>query len=422
MAKKIAILHYAAPPTVGGVESTIYHHSRHLSSKGINVTVIAGRGSEFLPQVRLRVIPELDSRHPGVLEIGKSLALGLVNGDFEELKLRIFELLEPILIEFDVCIVHNVLTLHKNLPLTAALCQLVENQGARLIAWCHDFAWLDPLYKPQLYAGYPWELLKKKWSGVQYVTVSEHRRNQLANLFGIDPHEIAVVSPGVELSELLKLEPLTLNIIDRLNLLASDPLLLLPARITRRKNIEFAIHVLAEISQIRPRATLLITGPPGPHNPTNLAYLESLLKLKSDLGVAEKVHFLFESGDHGKPLHIPDRVMADLFQVADILIFPSRREGFGIPIIEAGISRIAVFAADIPPIRESSQGHAYLFNLSEDPAQVSRAILDHIQSDYAYQLRKVALMKYSWESIIENEVMPLIGMAGMKNGGIPNDY
>jgi hypothetical protein len=31
-------------------------------------------------------------------------------------------------------------------------------------------------------------------------------------------------------------------------------------------------------------------------------------------------------------------------------------------------------------------------------------------------------MKYSWESIIENEVMPLIGMAGMKNGGIPNDY
>ena len=56
MTTRVAILHYAAPPIVGGVESTIYHHARLLAGAGYAVTVIAGRGAPFEERVAVAVI------------------------------------------------------------------------------------------------------------------------------------------------------------------------------------------------------------------------------------------------------------------------------------------------------------------------------------------------------------------------------
>jgi glycosyltransferase involved in cell wall biosynthesis len=137
--------------------------------------------------------------------------------------------------------------------------------------------------------------------------------------------------------------------------------------------------------------------------------------LKKDLDLLDNVHFLYELGKDGLAQRIPDEVIADLFQIADILIFPSQREGFGIPVLEAGLARAAVFAADIPVMRESSRGHASLFNLSADPADVGREIVAYVQTNQSYQLRKVVLSEYSWESIVYNKVIPIIDRAGISS-------
>jgi hypothetical protein len=42
----IAILHYSAPPVVGGVEAVIAAHVKTFQEAGYPVTVIAGRGGE----------------------------------------------------------------------------------------------------------------------------------------------------------------------------------------------------------------------------------------------------------------------------------------------------------------------------------------------------------------------------------------
>ena len=42
--KHIAMLHYAAPPVVGGVETTLAHHARLLAADGYRVRVVCGRG------------------------------------------------------------------------------------------------------------------------------------------------------------------------------------------------------------------------------------------------------------------------------------------------------------------------------------------------------------------------------------------
>ena len=406
---QIAILHYAAPPIVGGVESTIYHHARLLTQRGYRVQVIAGRGEPFHPQVAFHLIPEVDSRHPEVLAVGQSLAGGEVPPSFAALRDHLADRLRPLLAKAAACIVHNAITLHKNLPLTAALRRLADEQVTRFIAWCHDFAWQDALYTPDLHPGYPWDLLRTPWPGVRYVVVSAHRRERLAALLDLPQNHIAVVHPGVDVGEFLKLEPITHRWLKELNLLTAAPLMLLPARITRRKNIEFAIRVTAALTRRHPQATLVITGPPGPHNPTNIAYLESLRALREELGVAERVRFLYEQGNRAEPLRVTDAMMADLYHLADLLLFPSRREGFGIPPLEAGLVRLPIFAADIPPLRESTGRLAHLFDPEGDPEAVAQAIAEHLAGDRAYQLKRRVLSHFTWDAVLERHLLPLIG-------------
>jgi hypothetical protein len=74
----VVILHYAAPPVVGGVEQTIYHHARHLADAGHVVRVIAGVGEPFDPRVQVTVAPEFGSRHPDALAVKAQLDCGEV--------------------------------------------------------------------------------------------------------------------------------------------------------------------------------------------------------------------------------------------------------------------------------------------------------------------------------------------------------
>jgi mannosylglucosylglycerate synthase len=405
---RVSILHYAAPPVVGGVESTIYHHARLLAKAGWRVDVLAGRGEPFHEQVAFHSVPEIDSNHPPVLEVGQVLAQGDVDELFYQLRDRIVEKIRPILAESRACIVHNAITLHKNLPLTAALRLLSDEGVTSFIAWSHDFAWQDKLYTPDLHPGYPWDLLRNPWPGVRYVVVSEHRRGRLAELLGLPDDEIQVVTPGVDVFQFLKLEPLTIKLAERLNLLEAEPLILLPSRITRRKNIEFAIRTVAFIQLEKPKAILLVTGPPGPHNPKNLAYLEKLQGLRKELGLAEQVIFLYQLGEDMQPLYLPDDVIADLYRLADVLLFPSTKEGFGIPILEAGLARMPVFASDIPPFRESAGELAELFDPSGDPSTAAKVLLERLESDPAFRLKRRVMGRFSWQSIIDKQILPML--------------
>jgi glycosyltransferase involved in cell wall biosynthesis len=406
--ERLAILHYAAPPVVGGVEATIYHHARLLTAKGYAVEVIAGRGESFHPRVRVHLLPETDSQHPAVLAISSRLAKGECPASFMALRDRLVIQLRELLADAAVCIVHNAMTLHKNLPLTAALRILADERITRFVAWCHDFAWQDARYRPALHHGYPWDLLRTAWPGVRYVVVSHDQRVNLAALLDVPAESIAVVPPGIDPAELLKLDDASVALLERLDLLAAHPLVLLPARITRRKNIEFALQVMAALCRMMPAATLLVTGPPGAHNPANVAYLESLQQLRTELGLTERVHFLYQCGPDERPWHVSDRVMADLYQLADVLLFPSEREGFGIPILEAGLARMPVFASDIPPVRESAGELAWLFDPHGDAEQVARAIAHYCATDRAYQLRQRVLHHYTWRSVLERYLMPLL--------------
>jgi len=291
----VAILHYAAPPIIGGVESTLAAHARLLADHNYPVKVIAGRGEQFDPRIPIQLIPTVDSKHAFVAQVNLKLANGFVPDDFYPLTAAIRHALQRALADVDVCIAHNILTLHKNLALTSALHEIAQTQQVRLIAWSHDFAWEDPVYANEVHNGLPWDLMRQKWQGVQYVVVSEARRKELAALLDLAERDIAVVPSGLDASEFLGVSHQTARWTRELRLLDAAPLLLLPARVTRRKNIELAIEITAALRKRGGTPKLVVMGPLGPHNPANAIYLDELRDLKRKRGVEDAVIFLQES-------------------------------------------------------------------------------------------------------------------------------
>jgi mannosylglucosylglycerate synthase len=395
------------------------HQARLLAAAGHVVTVVAARGELSGEGIRFVTVPLADSRHPRVLGVKAALDAGRVPLDFGPLVDTLAEALREALSGCQVLLAHNVCSLNKNLALTAALHELNGQPNfPRLILWHHDLAWTTPRYRAELHDGYPWDLLRQEWPGVQQVVVSEPRRQELAALLNVPLERIQVVGNGVDLAPLLKLEAQTRALFTQMGLANAAPLLLLPVRLTPRKNIELALRVLAALRQWRPAhaadaappfaaAGLLVTGPEGPHNPANAAYRQKLLALRDELGLRGAAHFAAEYATD----YLPDAVVADCYRLADALILPSREEGFGLPLVEAGLARLPIFCADIAPLRAIGQGDVTYFSPDAAPEQLAAAIAARMGADPVYRMSVRARAEYAWPRVYAEHIAPLLEQA-----------
>lgn len=406
----VVILHYSAPPIVGGVERVIQAQAELLLAAGHHVTILAGRGSTFNRNAPLRRVPLLDSVHPEILRLGQELAEGRVSDLFAETEAAIRRELRSHLKGADVCLVHNALTLHKNLPLTSALWHLAgDGVHTPIVAWCHDLAWVNPQYLSSLHNGEPWDLLRRPLPAAHYVAVSEDRAHQLVTLWGKDAPSPTVIPNGVDAASFLRLSPTGRRLAARLELWEQDLVLLQPARLTRRKNIELAIRITASLVARGICTRLIVTGPPGPHNVTNTAYVRELDELRRSLGVEKAALLLYlERNGAGRPMRISNRVVADLYALSDALLFPSKQEGFGLPLIEAGLARLPMFCSDIPPSRELAGDSGHYFALDTSPQAVAEMIESWMRTDPAYRLRRRVFRSYTWQAVYANHIEPLL--------------
>ena len=182
----------------------------------------------------------------------------------------------------------------------------------------------------------------------------------------------------------------------------------MPVRVTQAKNIEFALHTLAEIKQNGLTPKLILTGPPDPHDPKNMAYFDSLKELRNHLGLKDNMFFVYELDDEsGSPLTLPIEVVGELYRVMDVLFMPSHREGFGMPILEAGLTGLGIFSAPIPASVEIGQQDLHLVDINKEPHFTAKQILDWCEQNQAYQMRKKVRQNYTWEALFQNDMKPI---------------
>jgi glycosyltransferase involved in cell wall biosynthesis len=387
-------------------------HADTLLAAQYPVTIITGRGdSPALPAgAELVVIPELDSQHPVVLPISASLERGRVPSDFAGLTARLAATLAPLLSQYDHVMAHNVFTKHFNLPLTAALHQVLDNGTIRhCIAWCHDFTWSSPNSRHKVRPGYPWDLLRAYRSDVTYVTISQQRQQVLAEVLDCPVEKIRVIYNGVDPAVLLGLSPEGRQLVDRLDLLDDDLVLIMPVRITRAKNIEYAMKVVAALKARHCRVKAIVTGPPDPHEADSLNYFHSLRDLRRRLQVEAEFRFIFESGPTaGEPYFIDGQVVGDLLRASDVMFMPSHREGFGMPVLEAGLTGQLVACTDVPAALEIGGGDVMRFDLADDPERTADRLLSWEQKNATHRLRCRVRQDYTWPAIFRREIEPLL--------------
>jgi glycosyltransferase involved in cell wall biosynthesis len=409
---KIAILHYSVPPVVGGVEGVIQAHAGLLLQASYSVKLIAGVGEKSsLPAgVEFIRIPEMDSRNPRVVKTSQRLDVGEVPEDFEALFASLEGSLTDALQSVDRVIVHNVFTKHFNLPLTAALVNMLDGGKIRnCIAWCHDFSWTSPHSRSNVHAEYPWDLLRTYRADVAYVTVSKHRQAELAGLFNCTPERIHVVYDGVDPVDLYSLTEEGRALVARLDLMEADLILLMPVRITQAKNIELAFHVIASMKERGFRPKLFITGPPDPYEPDNLAYYHRLLDMRQQLGVEQEVRFVYEAGPQvniGYTIGLP--LVRELYRVCDLLFMQSHREGFGMPILEAGLVGMPIFSTEIPAVKEIGGQEVIRFSPDDPTGKVVDLILSWAQASPTQQLRRRIRQNYTWQAIFQKDILPML--------------
>ncbi len=405
---RVAVLHYTGPPVPGGVESVMREHARLLCQAGHEVTIVAGQG-RALRGATFQRVPLMSATHPTQLGIARSLAQGNIPSNFDAVVSRLSEGLESALKSQDLVIVHNAFTLHFNQPLTVALSVLSERSlRDRTVAWTHDIAAVNSLYQSEMHEGYPWNLLRSPQAGVHYVCISKQRRDELLAVWRANGQQVEitpqVIPNGIDVMSTLKLSPSVAEFVRMHRLLDRNVILLLPVRLTRRKNIEVAIDVLSRIRRRGVDAVLLLTGVKAPHHPARSdAYKHELEEHSVRSGVAREVLFVTDLVGHS----LSDHEVIDLYALSDVLILPSRSEGFGLPLLEAMAHRLPIVASDIPVFRELAAGGGRFFDLATDTDEIAEMVLD-AASEPLTRMRRGVVREYDWGSVYRHHIYPLL--------------
>ncbi|MFZ4594535.1 MAG: glycosyltransferase family 4 protein [Verrucomicrobiaceae bacterium] len=356
---RIALVHYSAPPVIGGVERVIGEQQTVLQRMGHEAELVCGKATEVLQALNSST--------------------------------------------FDLVIVHNVFTMPFDLALTRDLRELAASStSTKWINWVHDVAAVNPNYAHLAWESAELQMLKTAPLNCTPVAVSEIRQIEYCGLTELLLEQCRVIPNGVDVAKVLNLSPRVVDLIEPLRLWERDFVLVHPARILRRKNIELGLRVVKALQRDSLDVAYLISGAPDPHNKDGLAYGSELQTLVQELGLLDSAFFLGEAG----PLSDDD--VRSLYSVSDALLFPSKSEGFGLPLVEAALHGLPVFCSDIAAHREIGQSVGNFFDLDEDPALIACSIAEHPEVEARYVRRTTLAGWLDWSKIAVTYLEPLL--------------
>lgn len=385
MGRIVSIVHYSALPVIGGVEFIISKHRELLGLDGMDVRLIAGEGE---PDV---LIPELKASY--YKKIQEEILKGREPDNYKSSVISLKEKLWKVISPSDVLIVHNIFTMHFNLVATAALALLIKD--IRTIAWVHDISYLDPTYNLPSPLITPLKYITELQEGLEYIAITQYRKEKLVNFLSIDEDRVTVIPNGID--PYMPLPPRMRKVAREFDILSYYPVLIYPARLTRRKNFEFAIEITGKLGG---NPLLVLSAPPDPHNPAFSSYKNELLKLSRE----KRVSLLFFSD------YCPIEEIYPFYYLGDILLVSSRMEGFGLPAIESALMRIPAALSSIPPLRElaSDFQNIIFFDLKEGPGRVADRITSLLKKSPALGDRHKVIERYSWQRIYEEKIKNLL--------------
>ncbi len=319
------------PETTSGGETYERELLRHLAARGAVIDLILARHKRYPEGVPNWVIHRLP--------IGRGLRWPVAA-----------VLLPPIIrrihaeTRFDLLRAHSL----RYIGPAALIARRRYRLDVPIVAHHHhlDPSWLNPLIEGRVMRG-----------AEKVVVGSEFARRQAERGLGVPPEKFAVIPYGVD--ERFRRGPKP-DALRRRHGLEEKPVVLFLGGLKARKNLFGLLDIWRAVAQERQDARLVVAGS-GP-------LLGRLQRQAVKLGVGRQIIF---AG------YVPEQEKVDYYNLADLLLFPSAMEGFGLTVAEAMSCEVPVVVSDrgsLPELVTDEEG-GFLCDPSKPDSFVRKVLL-----------------------------------------------
>lgn len=213
------------------------------------------------------------------------------------------------------------------------------------------------------------------------LTYSRHQKDLITENFNVDPGKVEVIYLAVD-EQFRPSAPAEVAAFRKRKKL-EGPFMMYTGQWREHKNLVRLFKAFARIKH-ETAATLVLVGKEDRAFPI-------IPRTVKELGLEDRVVFTGFVEDDDLPLY---------YAAADLFVFPSLSEGFGLPPLEAMACGTTVASSSAPPMPEILGDAAVYFdpNDTEDMARVLVSLLGDAQKREAYREQGFAQTKrYSWE-------------------------
>ncbi len=372
---RVLMLSWEFPPmTVGGLSRHVYDLARHLAQSNCEVHVVTTEIGDYPldEQVqgvhvhRVRV-PKPDGEE--FVHFAFQLNLAMISRCYRLLKTESFDVIHAH--DWLVCYAAQELKQLTKLPLVSTVhaTEHGRNQGIRtdLQRYIHHLEWT------------------LTYESARVIVCSTYMEQEVRNVFELPRDKVLVVPNGID--PLLIRPPVTQMVSKQRYAQEGEKIVLFVGRMVTEKGVQVLLEAAPKILFRYNNVRFLIAGK-GP-------VLEHLRQRAHDLRLGDRVRFLG---------FIPDEERNELFRVADVAVFPSLYEPFGIVALEAMAAETPVVVSDVGGLADVVQhGHNGRKAIPGDSASLAAQVLDILTNpEEAERLASVAkkeIARYDWKSI-----------------------
>ena len=308
--------------------------------------------------------------------------------------------------ELELIIPENSLTIPMNIPLGLAITEFIAETGLPAIAHHHDFYWERDRFLINACQDYLNKSFPPDLPSLQHVVINSLASQQLSHRLGISNTIIPNVYDFANESGECDTDSSSLK--EDIGLNKDEIFILQPTRIVPRKWIERSIEI---VNRLFPeQGSLVISHASGDEGDD---YFNRISEYAKNMNV--KLYFAEHLINNGRSGNSEYYTIADFYQCADIITYPSGYEGFGNAFLETIyykkpiiVNRYSIYIADIEP----KNFEVIPLNGFVTAEAVSR--IRRVLNDAAYRERiveknyRLAAKFFSFE-VLERKLIHLIG-------------